>query len=126
MGGRKFTDPCAVMDRRWSDSRSAENMLAQLGRQEGGSPGRDEGRAIWGSRHRLRAVTNSDRFARRRRASIEPGNQPRRAATVGIVLAAELRAQQRLFRADAREERRDQLLASSVIYKLADRFLGAS
>src|SRR4030095_8524054 len=40
-------------------------------------------------------------------ALIEPGNQPRRAAAVGIILAAELRAQQRLFCAYAREERRD-------------------
>ena len=40
-------------------------------------------------------------------ASIEPGNQPRRAGAVRIVFATELRAQQRLFRAYAREERWD-------------------
>ena len=45
---------------------------------------------------------------RRPLASIEPGNQPRRAGAVGIVFIAELGAQQRLFRAYAREERWDQ------------------
>jgi hypothetical protein len=37
-------------------------------------------------------------------ALIEPGDQPGLAAAVGIVLVAELRPQQRLFRTDAREE----------------------
>ena len=36
---------------------------------------------------------------------VEPGNQPRRPGAVRIVLVAKLRAQQPLFRADAREER---------------------
>ena len=39
---------------------------------------------------------------------INSGNQPRRAAAVGKVLATELRPQQPLFRAYAREERWDQ------------------
>jgi hypothetical protein len=42
---------------------------------------------------------------RRPLALIEPWNQPPRAAAVRIVLTAELRAQQHLFRAYAREER---------------------
>src|SRR5262249_14030702 len=40
-------------------------------------------------------------------ALIKPRNQPRRAAAVGIVLVTELRAQQPLFRVDARDERRN-------------------
>src|SRR5215471_6211225 len=40
-------------------------------------------------------------------ALINPRNQPRRAAAVGVVLVAELRAQQPLFRLDARDERRN-------------------
>ena len=44
---------------------------------------------------------------RRLPASIDPGKQPRRAPAVGVVLGAELRAQQRLFRAYPCEERRD-------------------
>jgi transposase len=46
--------------------------------------------------------------------SIEPGNQTPRAAAVGIVLATELRAQQRLFRAYAREERGKRSAVSST------------
>jgi hypothetical protein len=38
-------------------------------------------------------------------ALIEQGNQPRGSGAVGIVLAVKLRAQQPLFRTDAREER---------------------
>src|SRR5262245_11189385 len=40
-------------------------------------------------------------------ALVDPGNQSRRSAAVRIVLAAELRVQQRLLRAHARNERRD-------------------
>src|ERR1700680_2384487 len=40
-------------------------------------------------------------------ASIESGDQPRRAADVRIVFVAELRAQQPFFRANARDQRRD-------------------
>src|SRR5436309_1058903 len=39
---------------------------------------------------------------------INSRNQPRRAAAVGVILVAELRAQQPLFRAYARDERRDE------------------
>ena len=41
-------------------------------------------------------------------ASIEPGNQARRATAVGIVLAAELCTQQPLFGTNAREKRRNE------------------
>src|SRR5215467_7355350 len=40
-------------------------------------------------------------------ALINPWNQPRRAAAVGVVLVAELRVQQPLFRVDARDQRRN-------------------
>src|ERR1700738_4067050 len=40
-------------------------------------------------------------------ASIESGDQPRRAAEIGLVFVAELRAQQPFFRANARDQRRD-------------------
>jgi ABC-type polar amino acid transport system ATPase subunit len=41
-------------------------------------------------------------------ASVEPGNQARRATAVDIVLAAELRTQQPFFGTNAREERRNE------------------
>ena len=41
-------------------------------------------------------------------ASIHSGNEPRRASTISIVRTSELRAQQRLFGLDARDERRDE------------------
>lgn len=44
----------------------------------------------------------------RRLSSIESGYQPRRAGAISLVLLAELRAQQRLFRADAREQHRQE------------------
>src|ERR1700751_1079658 len=40
-------------------------------------------------------------------ASIDPGDQPRRAAEVGIVFVSELRAQQPFFGANARDQRWD-------------------
>jgi hypothetical protein len=80
----------------------------------------DAGRPPAQSAHRLRCTepAGPDRFeillagwpassSGAALALIEPGNQPRRAGAVGIVLAAELRVQQRLLRAYAREERRD-------------------
>src|SRR5262249_60584148 len=47
-------------------------------------------------------------FSGRSITLINPRKEPRRAAAVGVVFVTELGVQQPLFRADARDERRDQ------------------
>ena len=101
-------------DRRWKDStiwrrgtRSSSCSRSTDRRRRNKNPSAALSSSAFSSKS-TGTLPVSAKIVRHQFASIEPGNQPRRATAVGIVLAGELCTQQPLFGTNAREKRRNE------------------